>query len=206
MEEYKKDVNTDEIDDNSIFKLSEEELYGEEEEKTEKKKPMKKSTRNMIILIIVTCLAIFTAVVALLWGVGQSKAYKTVSDNYAAAVAKQNDYENKISELNNKVQELTDEINKIQVADTVVDSDAKYPAGTKLVITQDGHMQGIRLSASVDAESLKDANGAVIYVNWGEEVKLVADATVDTNGNYWGKIDKGYIRITWNGETWAAKA
>ena len=72
-----------------------------------------------------------------------------------------------------------------------------------LYITEDGGNQGVRVSASVDAETATDSDGTSIVKYWGDKVTLTGDATVDNDGNYWGKIDSGFIRIEYDGEIWA---
>ena len=43
------------------------------------------------------------------------------------------------------------------------------------------------------------------FLNWGDRIVLVADAVKDNEGNYWGEIEQGYIRIEYNnGEIWAS--
>ena len=65
----KEELKNEQTESLSIFKLSDEELYGDARKDSEEKKktPMKKSKRNMIIMLVVTAVAVLAAVVALLW-------------------------------------------------------------------------------------------------------------------------------------------
>ena len=83
------------------------------------------------------------------------------------------------------------------------DPNNKYPSGTVLYITEEGGNQGVRVSASVDAETATDSDGANIVLYWGDKITLIGNATIDNDGNYWGEINSGFIRIEYDDEIWA---
>lgn len=202
MNEDFNQVKTEDTDSMSIFKLSEEELYDDVKPTREKKtrSPKKKTTRNMIIMMVVAGVAVITAIIALVWGINQQKLYKEAQANFELAQAKNKTYETRVAELEKSVTDLENKIKEIESAGAKADS--KYTAGVTLRITEEGGQQGIRTKASTDSEiAMVDGHQYVLY--WGETVKLLEDAVVDSNGTYWGKIEGGFVRIEVDGVAWA---
>lgn len=191
--------------DMSIFNMSDEELYEDEEPNYEKRrKPGKKGINSTIILcLIVIVILLVTSVVSVIYGLNQHKAYIADHDKITQLEAENTDLKNTNDALYLQITSLQNQIKENETAGTTTDPNAKYASGTKLYITQDGHTQGVREKASVDSD-IVTKNGSDYTLYWGNSVVLTEDATVDSSGNYWGKIDGGYIRIEYNGEIWAS--
>jgi len=189
---------TEETD--NIFKLSDEELY--DDVKPEKKKAKKnKVNPTAVILVIVAIIALIIAAVAFVWGAKTNKEYQSLKLQYDAEVAKDAEYENKIKNLEDQITQLKADLEK-KTETGNNQSNSEYPKGTTLMITEDGSTQGVRSAAKKDADVVQvDGHDLALY--WGDEITLTADATVDSDGTYWGKYEKGYIRIKVDGEVWA---
>lgn len=95
--------------------------------------------------------------------------------------------------------EINQETSSRQYNSEYIENNTKYPAGTVLYITPYGSCQGIRKSPRLDSDFACEEN---LY--WGDRITLITDAVKDTDGNYWGEIDKGFIRIECQGEIWAS--
>ncbi len=218
--------------DLSIFKMSDEELYVDAPEDDESmnennlnQKHNKKSSNSTLILclILIGILLVTTIVSFVLFMKANNKVseYERISKEAQTQVAELNTkvstLNSQISELEKKLAEKNNSGGNTGNTDTKPDPNAKYAAGLTMYITKDGGSQGVRKSPSVDSEDIKDSDGNDIIAYWGDIVTLAENATVDSNGNYWAKINKlvikdtnatynnisGYIRIQWNGETWA---
>lgn len=202
----KEELKDEQTESLSIFKLSDEELYGDAPKDPEEKKktPMKKTKRNMIIMLVVTAVAVLATVVALLWGINQKNLYTEANEKVELLTAKNQTCEKEINTLNSRVSELEAQLKAAEEAGSKK-TDSEYKAGVTVMITEEGHTQTVRKKASEEKDNnlvIKD-DGTSYVLYWGEKVKLVEDAIVDANGTYWGKIDKGYIRLIVDGVEWA---
>ena len=187
--------------DMSIFKMSDEELYDDvpKAEKEPKQKGNKKKSNSTLVLCLVLCAVLL--LVAIVAGVYAIKANGTISEYEAkvtALTAKNTELENSIQGLNTQIATLNEQLKQKEEAGTQSDPNNKYPKGTVLYVTEAGNAMGVKETASADSEF----TDTTLY--WGDEVTLLSDATKDANGNYWGKIESGFIRIEYNGEVWAS--
>lgn len=200
--------DTDSSVDMSIFKMSDDELYDDvkKEEKVSNKNSGGKKKSNSTIVLCLVCIGILlvTSIVSTFFAIREHSNAATLTDQVNQVKASYNDLQNQLNQANAKVEELTKQIEDAKKAGTSSDPNNKYPSGTLLYITEAGHSQGVRVSASKDADNAVDADGSNIVLYWGDEVTLTADATVDSNGVYWGKYDKGFFRIEVDGEAWAS--
>lgn len=189
--------------DMSIFKMSDDELYDDVPKKTNEEKEPKKSGKKKSNATLLLCLILcaILLVVALVSGISAIKANGKISDYEAqvtALTAKNDELQNTINGLNGQIDALNKQLEEKGKADTETDPNNKYPKGTVLYITEEGNGMGVKEEASADS----DFTDTTLY--WGDEVKLIADATKDSSGNYWGKIEQGFIRIEYDGEAWAS--
>lgn len=192
---------TDDVD-MSIFKMSDEELYDDVPKKPKKQKVSKSSSRSNATLILSLALIVvllITSCVAIIYGIKQSKSNTALTSELAQTKAKNVELQTTVNELNIQVGKLQEELNNIKDGDTQKDPNNKYPAGTVLYITEAGQGMGIKKTPSMDADFVDES-----ILNWGDKIVLKADATKDSNGNYWAEIEKGFIRIEYNGEIWAS--
>lgn len=193
--------------DMSIFKMSDEELYDDVPKKKENKEPKsngkKKSNSTIILCLVLIGILLVTSIVSLIYAVKEHGKVTTINDELSQVKAKNTDLENTVNALNTQIVELNAKIEEQKNSGTSSDPDNKYPSGTKLYITQDGGSQGVREKASKDSDTVLDSDGTPLVLYWGDSVTLTADATIDENGTYWGKCDKGYIRIIVGDEVWA---
>lgn len=193
--------------DMSIFKMSDEELY--DDVKKENKKAAKnnggkkKSNSTITLCLVVVGILLVVAIVASVFAVREHNATAALNEEITQLKASLSDKENALAQANGKVQELEKQINDMKIAGTVSDPNNKYPSGTVLYITEDGASQAARVKAAADSDNAVDAEGIPYAYYHGDKVTLIADATKDVDGNYWGQIDKGFIRIEYNGEVWA---
>lgn len=193
--------------DMSIFKMSDEELYDDVPKKKETKEPKsngkKKSNSTIILCLVLIGILLVTSIVSLIYAVKEHGKVTTINDELNQVKAKNTDLQNTVNALNGQIAELNAKIEEQKNSGTSSDPDNKYPSGTKLYITQDGGSQGVRQKASKDSDTVLDSDGTPLVLYWGDSVTLTADATIDENGTYWGKYDKGYIRIIVGDEVWA---
>lgn len=193
--------------DMSIFKMSDEELYDDVPKKKETKEPKsngkKKSNSTIILCLVLIGILLVTSIVSLIYAVKEHRKVTTINDELNQVKAKNTDLQNTVNALNGQIAELNAKIEEQKNSGTSSDPDNKYPSGTKLYITQDGGSQGVRQKASKDSDTVLDSDGTPLVLYWGDSVTLTADATIDENGTYWGKYDKGYIRIIVGDEVWA---
>ena len=207
--DFVEDKTTDSISiDKSIFKMSDEELYDDvpnDEEKQDKPKrsSKKKSSATIILCLVVIGVLLLTSVVGLIYALKEHKSAQAYATELTQVKAQNADLQNNVSSLNNQIATLNAQIEEMKNAGNSSDPNNKYPSGTVLYITEDGGNQGVRVTASVDADTATDSDGTNIVKYWGDKVTLTGDATVDADGNYWGKIDTGFIRIEYDGEIWA---
>ena len=190
--------------DMSIFKMSDEELYDDapkkEEEKMPKNSNRKKSNSTIILCLVLVGILLLTSVVAVIFALKQRSTVKDLNEQVTLLTSQKNDLQNQVSTLHSKVDELSAQIEEAKNSGGgKADPNNKYPSGTVLYITEEGQGMGVKKEASVDSDFV-DSD----ILDWGDKVTLVADAVVDDHGNYWGKIDKGFIRIEYNGENWAS--
>lgn len=190
--------------DMSIFNMSDEELYDDVPKKQEKSGTKKKSDATIALCVVLIGILLITSVVGVIFALKQYKAAAKFAEELNQVKATIADYQTQINAKDGTIASLTAEIEKIKSSGTTTDANNKYPSGTKLWITADGSNQGVRETASVAADTAKKADGASYVLYWGDSVKLIADATKDSDGNYWGKIEGGFIRIEYNGEIWAS--
>ena len=193
--------------DMSIFKMSDEELYGDSKkkksEKLEETTEKKKNSNSTIILCLILIVILFIAAVGgIIFAVKKNSDYTKANDELTQVKATINDYQTRINNLTEQVNTLNEKIEELKKADTKSDPNSKYPKGTVLYVTEDGQGMTIKKQASMDAEAI---DAAQTYADWGDKFTLLEDATLDSNGNYWGKTEKGYIRIEYNGEIWCSK-
>ena len=199
-----KDTESTSID-MSIFKMSDEELYDDVPKKKEVKKTendqskpeKKKSNSTVILCLVLVGILIVTSVVSLIYAFKEHSSKAELEETITQLTAQNTDLQNKNNELAQTITELNNKIDQGNTAGNTSNPDNKYPKGTVLYITEEGGGSGIKQKASMDSEFTTDT----LY--WGDKVTLLADATVDEDGTYWGKIDKGYIRIIYKGEVWA---
>lgn len=193
--------------DMSIFKMSDEELYDDTPKKKANKEPKtngsKKSNSTIILCLVLIGILLVTSVVSLIYAVKEHSKVSTINDELTQVKAQNNDLQNTVNTLNGQIAELNAKIEEQKNSGTSSDPNNKYPSGTKLYITEDGGSQGVREKASKDSDTVLDSNGNPLVLYWGDSITLTADATIDDNGNYWGKYDKGYIRIEVGDEVWA---
>lgn len=186
--------------DMSIFKMSDDELYDDvPESDVEDKKPAKrkKSNAGVIICLVVAIFFILTTAVATIYALKEHKSASSYKEQLTQVKATNTDLQTQVDTLTAKVAELNKKIEDMGTAGTTTDPNTKYAKGTVLYITEDGSGMGVTKAANMN-EFVSDKT---LY--WGNKVTLLADATKDADGNYWGKIDSGYIRIEYNGEIWA---
>lgn len=197
--------DTDSSVDMSIFKMSDDELY-DDAPKSENKNSQgkKKSNSTLVLCLVLICILLVTSAVGIIYSLKEHKKVSSLNDEITQLKATNNDLQTKIGTLNSEKEALEAKLKEKENAGTSSDPNNKYPSGTTLWITEDGSTQGVRVTASKDAETAVDSEGNMIVLYWGDKVVLTADATVDSNGTYWGKIDTGFIRIETNGEVWAS--
>lgn len=188
--------------DMSIFKMSDEELYDdvepEKEEKVEVKSHKKKTNSTIILCLVLIVILFVIAVGGVIFAVKKNSELTKANEELTQVKATIADYQNKVNTLTEEVNSLNAKLEEAKSAGTKADPNNKYPKGSTLRITEDGGGQGVKKLASMDS----DFTDITLY--YGDTVTLLDDATVDADGNYWGKIDSGYIRIEYNGETWAS--
>lgn len=189
--------------DMSIFDLPDEELY-DDVKKKDKPRIRKKSNTTIILCIIVIVILLATTAIGVILAIKGSKSASKLEDELKQVKATISDYQNQINTKDATISALSAEIEKLKNSNTIVDSNNKYPSGTRLWITADGSNQGVRVSADTDSDTAKKSDGSSYVLYWGDDVKLISDATKDSDGNYWGKIDGGFIRIEFDGEIWAS--
>ncbi len=204
--EDKDDTDSQDVD-MSIFNMSDEELYDDvpkKQEKQDKPKTKKKSNSTIVLCIVLICILLVTSIVATIIAFKEHNAFSKLEEELTQVKATITDYQTKINEKDNQIALLNTELESLKNSNTTSDPDNKYPSGTKLYITEDGHMQGVRETASVSADTAKNSDGTSYVLYWGDSVTLTGDATKDSDGNYWGQIDGGFIRIEYDGEIWAS--
>lgn len=191
--------------DMSIFKMSDDELYDDEPKKkvsqtpsSNEPTPKKKSNSTIILCLVLIGVLLVTAAVSVIYAFKEHSSKAELEATVSQLTAQNNDLQNTISTLNGQIADLNAKIESNNNAGTSADPDKKYASGTVLYITEEGAGQGVKEKASMDSDFTSDT----LY--WGDKVTLLADATVDSDGTYWGKIDKGFIRIEYNGEIWAS--
>lgn len=200
---FNDDKDTDSSVDMSIFKMSDEELYDDVPKKTDKKKSAKRKANSTIVLCLVVIGVLVAALtVACVYAVQKNKDYTAQLDKATQLEAANKDLTVKVTALENEVVTLQAKLKEVENSGTVADPNAKYQAGAKLYITEVGGSQGVREKASVSSDVVTK-NGSDYVLYWGDKVTLTENATVDADGNYWGKIEAGYIRIEYQGEAWA---
>lgn len=191
--------------DMSIFKMSDEELYDDVPKKKAEKKQdndnheggKKKSNATIILCLVLIVVLLATSAVAIIYAFKEHSSKAELDTKISQLTAQNTELQNTVSSLNNQIAELNAKIENNNNAGTSTDPNKKYAKGTVLYITEDGNGQGVKEKATMDSDFTTDT----LY--WGDKVTLKADATVDDDGTYWGKIDKGYIRIEYKGEIWA---
>ena len=199
--EEKDDTDSQDVD-MSIFNMSDEELYDDVPKKQDKPKTKKKSNSTIVLCIVLICILLVTSIVATIIAFKEHSSYTKLEEELTQVKATITDYQTKINEKDNQISLLNTELENKKNSNTVSDPDNKYPKGTVLYITEDGHMQGVRETANVSADTVQKSGGSYVLY-WGDSVTLTADATIDSDGNYWGQIDGGFIRIEYDGEIWA---
>ena len=199
--EEKDDTDSQDVD-MSIFNMSDEELYDDVPKKQDKPKTKKKSNSTIVLCIVLICILLVTSIVATIIAFKEHSSYTKLEEELTQVKATITDYQTKINEKDNQISLLNTELENKKNSNTVSDPDNKYPKGTVLYITEDGHIQGVRETANVSADTVQKSGGSYVLY-WGDSVTLTADATIDSDGNYWGQIDGGFIRIEYDGEVWA---
>lgn len=193
--------------DMSIFKMSDDELYDDAPKKKDTKEPKttgkKKSNSTIVLCLVLIGILLVTSVVSLIYAVKEHGKVSTIQDELTQVKAQNTDLQNTVNSLNGQVAELNAKLEENKNSGTSSDPNNKYPSGTKLYITEDGGSQGVREKASKDADTVTGSDGNPLVLYWGDSVTLTADATIDADGTYWGKYDKGYIRIEVGDEVWA---
>lgn len=191
--------------DMSIFKMSDDELYDDEPKKKVSKEssdngsaPKKKSNSTILLCLVLIGVLLVTAGVSIFYAFKEHSSKAELEATVSQLTAQNNDLQNSINALNGQIAELNAKIEQNNNAGSSTDPNKKYASGATLYITEEGAGQGVKEKASMDA----DFTDETLY--WGDKVTLLADATVDSDGTYWGKIDKGYIRIEYKGEIWAS--
>lgn len=191
--------------DMSIFKMSDDELYDDEPKKKISKEssdngsaPKKKSNSTILLCLVLIGVLLVTAGVSIFYAFKEHSSKAELEATISQLTAQNNDLQNSINALNGQIAELNAKIEQNNNAGSSTDPNKKYASGAILYITEEGAGQGVKEKASMDA----DFTDETLY--WGDKVTLLADATVDSDGTYWGKIDKGYIRIEYKGEIWAS--
>ena len=203
IEDNDKDKDTNSID-MSIFKMSDDELYDD----GKKTKPhnsnngdnkRKKSNSTIILCLILIVVLFVIAVGGIIFAVKKSSDYTKANDELTQVKATVNDYQNRINNLTEQVNTLNAQIEELKKAGTKSDPNVKYSKGTVLYVTEDGNSQGVKKQPSMDSEFTD------VTIYHGDKVTLLEDATIDSDGNYWAKIDSGYVRIEYKGEIWLTK-
>lgn len=195
--------DSDEVD-MSIFKMSDEELYDdveEEEEEEEVTKPSrrrrKKSTAILILGLVLIGVLLITSFVSIIFAIKEHNKVSTLNTQVTQLKAANTDLTTQVNSLNNEIEELNKKLEEVQNGGAVVDPDNKYPKGTVLYVTEAGQGMGVKKTASMDSEFVDDS-----FYDWGDKITLIADGVKDADGNIWGQIDKGFIRIEYKGEIW----
>ena len=188
--------------DMSIFKMSDEELY-DDVPKAEKKTqdniaPKKKSNATLILCLVAICILLVTTVVSLIYAVKEHGKVAGLQQQVVTLTEDNSKKQATIDELNQKITANVQAQDAINEEGAVADPDKKYKAGIHLIINEDGNSMGVTSAMKTGEDYMTDKT---LY--WGDEVVLTEDAKKDENGNYWGKIKDGYIRIEYNGEIWA---
>lgn len=194
--------NTDEDVDLSIFKMSEEELYDDVDDETEEQEPRrrhKKSSSTIILCLVLAGILLITSVVSIIYAFKEHNKVNGLNAEITQLKQQNTDLQTSVNSLNTTIDDLNKKIEEINNSGASTDPDKKYPSGTVLYITEDGQGMGIKAKASIDSDFVDSS-----ILDWGDKVTLVGDAVKDADGNYWGKIDKGFIRIEYNGEIWAS--
>ena len=201
--DFVENKDTDSSVDMSIFNLSDDELYDDVPSNNHKKKPSKKKVNSTVALCFVVIGVLIVALIVLsIYAIQQHNAYSLANDKASQLEAANKDLTTKASNLEAQIITLDEKIKQLETNGTTSDPNAKYKKGIELTITEEGSGQGVRTKASTDADNAqKDGSDYVLY--WGDTVTLLEDATKDSDGNYWAKIDGGYIRIEYNEEIWA---
>ena len=198
--------NNDDLDDvdMSIFDMSDEELYDDlEEEEEENTKPSKhsrkKSTTILILGLVLIGVLFITSFVSVIFAIKEHNKVSTLSTQVTQLKAANTDLTTEVNSLNNTVEELNKKLQEAQNGGAIVDPDNKYPKGTVLYVTEAGQGMGIKKTASMESEFIDDS-----FLDWGDKITLIADGVKDADGNIWGQIDKGFIRIEYKGEIWCS--
>lgn len=196
-----KDATTSSSVDMSIFKMSDEELYDdvpEEGKGDEKISHKKKSNSTLILCLILVAILLLISTVSIIYGLKQHSKVSTLETELSQVKAQNTDLQNQVATLNGDISTLNGRLKELQEGGAKTDPDNKYPSGTVLYITETGGSMGVRVAPKEDAEKTD------ITLYWGDKVTLIDNAVVDDDGNYWGKIDDGYIKIVYDGEEWAS--
>lgn len=196
-----KDTTTSSSVDMSIFKMSDEELYDDvpqNDEKPVKKTNRKKSNATLILCLVLIVILLLTTAISVFYAFKQRSSVSELETQLNQVNAQRTDLQNQVNTLNSQVEELNSKLKELENNGAKSDPDNKYPSGTVLYITEEGTSMGVRVSPKKDSEMTEKT----LY--WGDEVKLIDNAVIDDDGDYWGKIDGGYIRITCDGEEWAS--
>ena len=163
--EEKDDTDSQDVD-MSIFNMSDEELYDDVPKKQDKPKTKKKSNSTIVLCIVLICILLVTSIVATIIAFKEHSSCTKLEEELTQVKATITDYQTKINEKDNQISLLNTELESLKNSNTVSDPDNKYPSGTKLYITEDGHMQGVREKASVSADTAKKSDGTS-YVLYG---------------------------------------
>lgn len=189
--------------DMSIFNMSDDELY-DDVPKTSKKdyepkyEGKKKSNSTLIICLVLIAILLVTSVVSIIYAIKENKAAIKSESELSQLKANVADYQKQLDTANAQIVELNKKIEELNNAGSTVDAEGKYKAGTKLKVTEAGSQQSVKQKASFDSENIMNSDGTTFCLYWGDEVVLTADAVKDANGNYWGKIKDGFMRIEYD--------
>ena len=193
--------------DMSIFNMSDDELYEDAKEdikeKDSKKPSKKKSNSTLLLCLILICILIGISAGAIIFAVKQRGEVTSLKNQISQLSTQITELTTENSSLKTENKQLEEKLKATENAGTTSDPNNAYPKGTVLYITEDGSTQGVRVKADAASDTAIDSDGNQIVLYWGDSVTLIADATIDAKGTYWGKTDKGYIRIKVGEEIWA---
>lgn len=190
---------TDSSVDMSLFKMSDEELYGDtaEERKVQvEKEPKKKgSAVTKALSIILFTLLLLTSIAAIVYALRQRNAYQDANAKYLQLQANQENFQKQIAEKDAMIADLNKQIEELQ---------AKKEEGTKYEIV-DGPIT-FRVTPSVDGESTT-FEGKSSAENG--ETYMVLEVIEDKNdeGRKWAKVaDDVYFCIGYLDSVWAKES
>ncbi|MBR4461946.1 MAG: hypothetical protein IKS51_05135 [Erysipelotrichaceae bacterium] len=194
--------------DLSIFKMTDEELYGDDDDDEDETHEKKSGVNlSLILCAIAMLLLLATSVAAVYYAYKQHQAYVTANASYLQLQANENNYKKQIADKDAQIADLNKQIEELKSSSSSSSpssSDSSSATGTLIYKVVDGPLS-FRKAPGMDADlttyngNSKAENGTQFQV-----MEIIDDEYEETRK--WAKInDEVYFCIGFMGEVWAEK-